>query len=89
MKAKILYRPNTDHERSVLDFKREYEYRTTKKVELVSLDTREGAHLAKVYGATQYPVVLVVGEDGAFQQMWQGKTLPLINDVQGYASQNG
>ncbi len=85
MKVQVLYHPNSDHERKVLDFQREFERRSTSSVKLVSLETIEGAGIAKLYGVTQYPAVLVVDERGNFQKMWEGEQMPLINDVEGYA----
>ena len=85
MRVIVLYRPNSEHERSVTTFQRDYQFRTGNPVELVSLDTPEGDGVAKVYDVTSYPAVLVLAEDGSIQQLWQGEPLPLINDVAGYA----
>lgn len=85
MRVSILYRPNSESERSVSTFQRDYQLRTGNSVELVSLDTPEGDNLAKIYDVTRYPAVLVMSDDGGLQQLWQGEPLPLINDVSGYA----
>lgn len=81
----MLYRPNSEHERSVLTFQRDYQQRTGQTVELQSLDTPAGDDLARVYDVTSYPGVLVTTDQGELQQLWQGEPLPLINDVSGYA----
>jgi len=85
MKAMILYRPNSEHERKVLDYKRDFEYQTGRTVELISLDTREGADFAKIYDITQYPAVVGMADDGQMQRLWQGESMPLINELTLYA----
>jgi len=84
MKILALYRPETDHERLVLDYQRDFEYRTGKKIELISLDTIEGDTKARLYDVTQYPAILAVTDAGVLKQLWQGEILPLMNDVQAY-----
>lgn len=85
MKVIVLYRPNSEHERSVLTFQRDYQQRTSQQVDLLSLDTPEGDDLARIYDVTAYPGILVTTDQGELQQLWQGEPLPLINDVSGYA----
>jgi hypothetical protein len=84
MKVIALYRPNTDHERTVLDYQRDFEHKTGKTIELISLDTVEGDAMAQLYDATNYPVILAVTDDGVLKEMWQGEIMPLMNDVQAY-----
>lgn len=84
MKVLILYRPQTDQERTVLTFQHDFNQRYTTKVELVSLDTVEGDELSRVYGTTDTPVMIVTTDDGQVQNMWQGASLPLIDEVAGY-----
>jgi hypothetical protein len=85
MKVVVLYRPNSEHERSVLTFQRDFHTRTGKEVSLMSLDTVEGDQLARIYDITSYPGVLVTTDEGKLIQLWQGENLPLINDVSGFA----
>ena len=84
MSLSILYRPNTEHERKVLDFARDFKMRNSREIELVSLDTVEGAEKAKVYGVMQYPAILAVGKDGKMLKMWEGDDFPLMDEVLGY-----
>lgn len=84
MKVLILYRPNSEHDTLVQNFVRDYQHRTGKEVELVSLDTREGADMARLYDATEYPVILATEENGSLQKMWQGTELPLMDEVSYY-----
>jgi hypothetical protein len=55
------------------------------KVEMMSLDTREGMATATIYDVVAYPAILVMRIDGSVQNMWEGETLPLIDEVAGYA----
>lgn len=86
MKVLILYRPNSEHDTAVQGFLREYKARTNRDIELISLDTPEGADRAKVYGIVEYPAILAMGDDGQLQKAWQGDTLPLIDEVSYYNS---
>ena len=86
MKVVILYRPNTEHERSVLTFEHDFNRQTGHNVELVSLDTLEGAEMAKLYDITAYPAVIAKSNDGVLLKQWSGGELPLINELSYYAS---
>lgn len=87
MKVVILYRPNSEHDTLVQDFLRDYKRRTNKDLELMSLDTREGAEMARLYDVVDYPAIIAREDDGHLQQMWQGEKLPLIDEVSYYDSQ--
>lgn len=80
MKAFILYRPNSEHDTMVQDFVRDYVRFSQDEIDLVSLDTRDGAYKAELYGVTQYPAVVVTDDNGVLQTIWQG-TLPLMNEL--------
>jgi hypothetical protein len=86
MKVAVLYRSNSDHERSVSEFEREYEHRTGRSLHLYDINTRDGAAIATLYDVIQYPTVLATADDGQLMQMWQGGTLPLMNEVTYYDS---
>ncbi len=80
----ILYRPNSEHEREVLEFKRLLEKRNIKP-EMVDVDKPEGISKVKTYGIMQYPSILAVrSHSGEMLQMWSG-LLPTISDVEYYA----
>ena len=84
MKVLILYRPNSEHDTAVQDYLREYHARTGRDIELMSLDTKEGASLARLYDAVDYPVILALQDDGQLAHMWQGDTMPLIDEVSAF-----
>jgi hypothetical protein len=89
MKVVVLYRPNSEHERSVIEFAREFERRTGHKLGMISLDTLDGDNTARLYDITEYPAVLASTDDGALQKVWQGERLPLMNEVSFYTSTAG
>ena len=85
MKIAVLYHPNSEHERTVLDYARDFRMFKSglSEVELVSLETKEGANMARLYDITQYPAVLAVSNDGVMQKMWQD-SMPLMNELDSY-----
>lgn len=86
MKVVILYRPNSEHGRRMEEFIREYKtLHNDVKVEVINIDTREGAALASLYDVMQYPAILVLQTDGYAQKIWQGQELPLMDEVTAYA----
>ena len=87
MKIKILYHPNSEHAREVEQYKRDFEHsQNTGEVELVSLETRDGADAARLYDVVSYPAVLVITEsDKQLMKLWQGEKLPLMSEVASYA----
>jgi hypothetical protein len=84
MQVTILYRSNTEHERSVIEFQREYQYRTGRQIKMLDLETEEGASVAKLYDVTVYPAIIATTDDGQMLQLWQDDPLPLINEVMYY-----
>ena len=76
----MLYQPSSDHERSAIDFHHDFTKQTQRSLDLVSLNTREGAEKARLYGVVQYPAILAVDNEGKMLKMWEGK-LPLINEL--------
>ena len=82
-----MYRPNSDHARKVEDFARDYtRSHHNQKLELVSLNTRDGASTASLYDVMQYPAVLALSNDGQLVREWEGDMLPLQSEVAYYAS---
>lgn len=87
MKVLILYRPNSEHARTAEDYIRDFQSRhPSSKMEVVSIDTREGSAMATLYDIMQYPALLVTQDDGAVQKIWVGDPLPLMDEVVSYAT---
>lgn len=85
MKVAILYHPESEHAREVEDYARDYGQKHTRLIELVSLETRAGADLAKLYDVVSYPAVLVMQDDNQLVKYWEGTPLPLMDEVASYA----
>ena len=87
MKVVVLYRPNSEHARIVEEYIHDFQGRHSgSKLEVVSLDTRDGSATATLYGVMQYPAFLVVQNDGYVQKMWEGAPLPMMDEVVSYAT---
>ena len=84
MKVIVLYRPNSEWARTVETYAQDFERQRGKKLELVSLDTPDGASTARLYDVTAYPAVIALRDNGEMMNMWQGEHLPLMNEVAGY-----
>ena len=84
MKLSILYHPESESARSVEEFSHNFHKQTGKDAEFISLETKEGADLARIYDIVNYPAVLVRRDTGELLSSWQGENLPLINEVAGY-----
>jgi hypothetical protein len=87
MKAVILYHMDAEHSRKVEEFAHDFSVQHPDgRVELVSLESADGADKARLYDVTQYPAVLALNDDGKLQKVWQG-SLPLMNELAYYATQ--
>jgi hypothetical protein len=87
VKVLILYRPNSEHGRLIEDFIHEYRRRhDSGRLEVLSIDTREGSATATLYDIVEYPAILVLQTDGYVQKIWQGSSLPLMDEVAAYAT---
>lgn len=83
----MLYHPKSGHGGMVEDYARDYKllHRDEKReLELLSLETREGADIARLYDVVRYPAVLVIAKDGTLQRLWQGDQLPLLRELDFY-----
>lgn len=67
------------------DFIREYQHRHGNHMEVLNIDTREGSATATLYDVVQYPAILILQTDGYVQKIWQGDSLPLMDEVAAYA----
>lgn len=84
MKALALYHPNSEHSRSFEEYIGRLNEHAQNTVDLLSLETREGAATASLYDVVQYPAIIVVDEQGRAQKQWQGSEVPLIDEIMGY-----
>ena len=84
MRVVILYHPKSEHWGRVADYAHDFQRFKDKPLELVSLETVEGAHLAELYDVTLYPAILAIANDGHLQKLWQDEQLPLMNELEYY-----
>lgn len=84
MKVKVIYRYESDHAREVMDFMRDFERQTGRKIEEVDPDSADGAHTCRTYDIVEYPTMIAVSDDGRLQHMWRGRPLPTISEVSYY-----
>ena len=85
MKTLILYRPRSEHARSVEEFVQNLTrvYPETQPT-LTDVDSIDGSHQAELYDAVHYPAILVLADDGSVVMSWMSEQLPLIDEVAGY-----
>lgn len=86
----VVYRPNSEHARMVDNFLRDIQRMNPgpDRVEVINVDTREGAAIASLYDVMSYPKVMAVADDGRLIQDWEAGKMPLISDVSYYVNQS-
>lgn len=85
MRIVILYHPHSEFSRITEEYVRDFKRSQNGEIELVSLETKEGADMARFYDVVRYPAVLAISQrDNSLAQFWQGDKLPLMTDVASY-----
>jgi hypothetical protein len=85
MRVVVLYRPKSEHYGRVMDYVHDYKrLHPQTSLELVSLDTKDGAETAKLYDVYAYPAILIISNDGHLEQLWQNEQLPLMAEIDAY-----
>lgn len=84
MNTVLLYRPNSEHERLVLDYLRDVKMQTGKELPTMDVDSPEGSELCRLYDIMEYPAILVRDDNGKLITTWVGQTLPRIGEVSYY-----
>jgi hypothetical protein len=86
VKLVILYRPNSEHATAVESFVRDFQHQHDpgSKIELLSVNTRDGAATASLYDVMSYPTILALANDGSVLNAWEGENLPLMDEVASY-----
>ncbi|MBI2589143.1 hypothetical protein HYW35_02995 [Candidatus Saccharibacteria bacterium] len=87
MRVLILYHERSEHGGIVTDYVAEFQRYKGKAIELVSLESAEGADMAELYSVTIYPAILAMSENGSLQHLWQGTPLPLMDELSYYTMQ--
>jgi hypothetical protein len=87
MKVLMLYRPNSDHARQVEEYARDFmNQHGAGRFDMVDLNTRDGVSTASLYDVMQYPALLAVTDDGQLVKEWEGRDLPLMNELAYYTN---
>lgn len=87
MRVVVLYHPKSQHGGQVQDYARDFKKlhpEENRELKLISLETKEGAQLAKLYDVVRYPAVLALAKDGTMQRLWQDENLPLLRELDYY-----
>ena len=87
MRLVALYHPQSDHGGRVEDYATEFFRFYRQKIELLSLESREGAYLADTYDVISYPAFLALDGQGRLLKLWQGPELPLMMELEAYSLQ--
>jgi len=84
MKAILVYKDDSEHARAVIDFMREFERRTGKKIETLEPETPAGSSFCQTYDIVEYPTIVALDTQGKLLQYWKGFPLPQITEVSYY-----
>ncbi len=80
----ILYHPKSDHARTVEGFAHDFSRQTGHEIELVSLESMDGANMARMYDIVRYPALLVLSPSKELIKNWQGPVMPLMDELSYY-----
>ncbi len=87
MKLLVLYKPDSEHSRSIETFVHDFQSRhgsVVRKIEMINSQSREGMATMSLYDIMQQPAIMAMADDGQLLQHWTGPTLPLIDEVASY-----
>lgn len=84
MKVIVLYHPHSDHSRTVEDFARDFSRQMAHDLELISLESRDGAAMAMMYDIVRYPAIVALNNSGGVMKIWEGPVMPLMNELAYY-----
>lgn len=84
VKTYVIYKDASDHARAVIDYLRDFERQTGKKLNIIDPESAEGASLCRAYDIVEYPTVVATDNNGIMQQMWRGLPLPTVSEISYY-----
>lgn len=87
MRVVVIYKDNTEHARSVIDFLHDFEYQTGHQLETIDPDTHDGVQLCELYDVLEFPAIIATSDDGSLQRSWTGLPFPTINELSYYTQQ--
>ena len=53
-------------------------------IEILDIDSVDGADKAKIYGVISYPAFVVTRDDGQVQNIWEGESYPTKDELESY-----
>ena len=80
----VLYRPNSEYATMVETYARDFQRQYDAKLELVSVNTRDGAALASLYDIMSYPSIMAIADNGSVLNSWIGPQFPLMDELAVY-----
>ncbi len=84
MKAMLFYRPNSEHQRTVEEYVRDFTRHTGKELPTVSMNTPDGTYKAELYGVMKFPSIVAIDDEGKMLQIWDDDLLPRFDEVSFY-----
>lgn len=84
MKVVVVYKDQSDHARTVIDYMRDVNRQTGHDIEIIDPETRDGAGFCRTYDIVEYPTMIALDDTGRVQHMWRGLPLPTISEVSYY-----
>lgn len=88
MRTVVVTREGMDYSRIVDTFVGDFSRQTGKVLEVLDPDSAEGSMFCRAYDIVEYPTIIALSNDGRVQNIWSGTTLPTINEVSYYVSQD-
>lgn len=80
-----MYHPKSEEARTVEEYAHDFERTKGHQIDLISLETQDGADHARVYDIVQYPSLLVLKDStNELVKFWTGTPLPLMDEVASY-----
>lgn len=85
MKVVVVYKENSDHARTVLDYLRDFKQRTGRELSTLEPESLEGEQFCRVYDIVEYPTIIAIADDSTMQNTWRGLPLPTISELSYYS----
>jgi len=88
MRVVVVTKENMDYSRTVDTFITDFTRQTGRQLDVLDPDSNEGDTFCRTYDIVEYPTIIALGNDGQVQNSWSGTTLPTIDEVSYYVSQD-
>jgi hypothetical protein len=84
MRVVVVYKRESDYGREVEEYLQDFTRQTTRELEVMDPDTRDGSAFCRTYDIVEYPTIIALSDDGSLQNLWRGRPLPTISEVSYY-----